>query len=313
MALVSTIYPPEIWANESLMVLRDQLVMARLVHRDFENEVAQRGDLVRTRKPTKLTAKTWSGQSATLATSTIEIENLNAKGLSIALDTIKYTSFIVEDRDEATSIKDLSAEFIVPAMDPIAQAIDDDIMTEFTSAASTDVDGNAITGIAYDTVGLGADLNEDDIVEARKTLNTAQCPFAGRVIVLGTDHEADLLRADLFTKANEAGSTEALVNANLGRKFGFDFYMSQNVPAASDTDSTPQSLAFHRNALALVVRPLPNIPAGLGAISGVKALDDVAIRVTTGYEQRYKGVVVSFDILYGVQLLDAHLGAILNP
>lgn len=313
MALVSTIYPPEIWANESLMVLRDRLVMARLVHRDFENEVAQRGDMVRTRKPTKLTARTWSGQSATLATSTISIENLNAKGLSISLDTIKYTSFIVEDRDAATSIKALRDEFVVPALDPIAQAVDDDIMTEFTSSASTDVDGNAITAIAYDTVGLGADMNEDDVVTARHELNSAQCPVEGRVIVLSADHEADLLRSDLFTKANEAGSSEALINANLGRKFGFDFYLSQNVPAASDTDSTPQSLAFHRNVLSLVVRPLPSIPAGLGAESAVRNIDDISVRVTTCYEQLYKGVVVSFDILYGVQLLDAHLGRILNP
>lgn len=312
---INTIYPPEIWAMESLDVLRNQLVMARLVHRDFENEVANRGDKVKTRKPTKLTAKAWTGQSQTtgLANDETEVELLSANEIDVLLDTLRYTSFLVEDRDAATSIKDLREEFIIPAIDPIAEAVDDDIMTEFTSASSVDVDGNALTSVAATTVGNNDPLSEDDVVEGRKQLNTSKCPFTGRNIVLGTDHEADLLRSALFVQADQSGSTEALVNANLGRKFGFDFWMSQNVPTAADTGSTPQSIAFHKNALALVTRPLLNPGEGLGVQSAVQELDGVGIRVTSSYEMRYKGVVMSFDVLYGVQLLDAAYACVLNP
>lgn len=313
MALVSTVYPPEVWAMESLLVLRDELVMARLVHRDFEPEVANRGDVIHTRKPTKLSARSWAGQTGSDADSQIEVDNLNARDLSISLDTLVYTAFLVEDRDEATSIKDLRTEFLVPAMDPIAQRIDDDLMTEFTSEASTDVAGSAVSRIAYDTVGLGAAMDEDDVVDAREELNTSQCPMGGRVLVVSTKHEADLLRLALFHQANTAGSTEALVNANLGRKFGFDIYMSQNVTTAPDTDNTSQSLAFHRNAIALVNRPLQAVPRELGAISAYQSLDDISMRVTSAYDIRYKGVTISFDVLYGVQLLDANLAKIINP
>lgn len=313
MALVSTIYPPEIWAIESLLVLRDNLLMAGLVHRDFEDKVAQAGDTVRTRKPQKLTVQDFSQQSGTSADlELLAVENLNARELTVVLDKHKYTSFIVEDRDEATSIKDLREEFIVPAVDPIAQQVDDDVMTEYTTG--TDYTGtDTVTGVADGTVGLGAALDENDIIAGRKQLNTTQCPQGGRNLVVGTEHEANLLGRELFHQANKAGTTASLREANLGRAFGFEMYMSQNVPAAADTDATAQSLAFHRNCLALVTRPLPAIPGELGARSATKVIDNIGVRVTDSYEHRAKGVVISFDILYGVQLLDASLAAILNP
>lgn len=313
MPLVSEVYAPEIWAIESLMVLRNNLVMARLIHRNFENVVRQVGDTIQTRKPRKLTAHTWAGQTGTSAISTIEVDNLNADNLTITLDTLKYTAFLVEDRDASFSIKDLRDEFLVPAMDPLAEAVDDDIMSEITSAASSDVEGNALSAIAYDTVGLGADMNEDDIVQALETLKTAQCPAMNLRLVLSTEHEGDCLRSDTFHRADMSGSTEALRNANLGRKFSFDVYATQNVPTALDTDSTPQSLAFHPNVCALVTRPLVQPPANYGVASAVKAIDQIGLRVTSTYDINKKGVVVSFDVLYGVQLLDANLGCIVNP
>ncbi len=313
MALVSTMYPPEVWAIESLLVLRDNLLMAGLVHRAFENEVARFGDTVRTRKPQKLTVQDFSAQSGTNAdlTTLLTVENLNAREITVVLDQHVYTSFIVEDRDAATSIKDLREEFIVPAIDPISQRVDDDVMTEYTTG--TDVDSNTVTGIAADTVGAGAAMDEADIIEARRQLNTNQCPQGGRNMVLGTQHEADMLGRALFHQANTAGSTQALREANLGRAFGFETFLSQNVPAAADTDATNQSLGFHKNVLALVTRPLQGvIPTGLGAISATRAIDNVGIRITTSYEHLAKGVVTSFDMLYGVQLLDANLGVIIN-
>jgi len=314
MALVSTIYPPEIWALESLMVLRDNLLMAGLVHRNFENEVASKGDTVRTRKPTKLTVQDFSAQTGTNASLTgLTVANLNATEVTVVLDKHKYTAFIVEDRDEATSIKDLRDEFIVPAIDPISQAVDDDVMTEYQDG--TDVAGNSVTIVANDAIGIAAAMDEDDIITAHTQLNTNQCPPAPRSLVLGTQHEGNLLGRALFHQANTAGTTEALRNANLGRAFGFDTFMSQNVPTGltSDTLGNNQSFAFHKNVLALVMRPLQQIPGGMGAISSVQTIDNIGIRMTASYEHPAKGVVMSFDVLYGLNLLDSLLGVIVAP
>jgi len=332
MALASTAYTPEIWAIESLMVLRNNLVMARLVHRDFDNVIAQAGDKVQTRKPTKLTAQTWSGIGG-FATdiealdnkTELKVEQLQAQTLTVTLDKLKYTSFIVEDKESALSIKNLRDEYIIPAMDPLAEAVDDDIVSEFTALTSADFAGNAVAAISDDSAGTegpppagatGAAMDAGDIIFARKTLNDNQCPMEGRRLVLSSEHESDLLRVDNFVRANEAGSTEALTNAGLGRKFGFDIYTTQNIPVSTRvtaSDSAAQSLAFHRNAVTLVTRPLPPVPTGMGAVSTTQSLDDVSMRVTNSYEHRFKGVVVSFDLLYGVKLMDANLGSIIIP
>ncbi len=329
MALASTAYTPEVWAIESLMVLRNNLVMARLCHRDFDNVVAQAGDKVNTRKPTKLTAQTWAGiggvgtaDVALDSRSELSVETLQAQTLTVTLDKLKYTSFIVEDKESALSIKNLRDEYIIPAMDPIAEAVDDDLVSEFEALTSTDFAGNAITASIGDTSGgggplgaTGAALNAGDIIGARKTLSDAQCPMEGRRLILSTEHESDLLQVDNFVRADQSGATDALTNANLGRKFGFDIYTSQNITGSTRTTDPgdPQSFAFHRNAITLVTRPLPPVPAGMGAVSTTQSLDDVSMRVTNSYEHRFKGVVVSFDILYGVKLMDANLGVILVP
>jgi len=330
MALASTAYTPEVWAIESLMVLRNNLVMARLCHRDFDNVVAQAGDKVNTRKPTKLTAQTWSGIGGVATAnqplddrSELSVETLQAQTLTVTLDKLKYTSFIVEDKESALSIKNLRDEYIIPAMDPLAEAVDDDLVAEFESNTSTDFAGNSVSPVSDDSTGGDglvpghslAALNASDLIAARKTLSDAQCPMEGRRLVLSTEHESDLLKVDNFVQANTSGNADALTNANLGRKFGFDIYTSQNITASSrTTESTaPQSFAFHRNAITLVTRPLPPVPAGMGAVSTTQSLDDISMRVTNSYEHRFKGVVVSFDLLYGVKLMDANLGAILIP
>ena len=45
---------PERWAQEGLALLQENMVMANLVHRDFESEVREFGDVVNTRPARQL-------------------------------------------------------------------------------------------------------------------------------------------------------------------------------------------------------------------------------------------------------------------
>jgi hypothetical protein len=50
--MTMTLSFPNMWANEGLAILEESMVMAaKLVHRDFENEVRDYGDVVNTRRP----------------------------------------------------------------------------------------------------------------------------------------------------------------------------------------------------------------------------------------------------------------------
>ena len=44
-------FVPEFWANESIRILENNMVMPNLIHQDFSNIVARAGQTVHTRQP----------------------------------------------------------------------------------------------------------------------------------------------------------------------------------------------------------------------------------------------------------------------
>lgn len=71
------------------------------------------------------------------------------------------------------------------------------------------------------------------------------------------------------------------------------------------------NLCFHRDAIALVTRPLALPSGALGVRSQVGVYNNVAMRVTMQYDVHAQGTVVTLDILCGVKQLDSRLGAVL--
>ena len=71
------------------------------------------------------------------------------------------------------------------------------------------------------------------------------------------------------------------------------------------------NFAFHRDALALVTRPLPQPREGTGALSAVLDENNLTMRVTITYDGKAQGHRVTLDLLAGVKVLDENLGAVL--
>jgi hypothetical protein len=69
------------------------------------------------------------------------------------------------------------------------------------------------------------------------------------------------------------------------------------------------NFAMHRNALAMVMRPLAPPRRGAGAISGTATFNGLAMRTTISYEGRGQGHLVTMDVLFGSKVLDTNLGA----
>ena len=94
-------YVPELWANESLAILMENMVVANLVHRDFQDEVASFGDVVNTRKPAEFSAKRKT------ANDDITLQDASATNVQVPLDQHFHTSFIIRDEEWSKSFKDL--------------------------------------------------------------------------------------------------------------------------------------------------------------------------------------------------------------
>lgn len=206
-----SMYIPQIWAQESLIWLRKNLVMANLVHRDFENEVARRGQTVNTRKPRKFTAQAFTG--------TIGVQDAAADNVAVVMDQHIHVAFEIGDLDRSTSIKDLVAEYIAPGMYAIADKIDVDLWNLYKDVP-----------YRFGTAGT-TPANISDVTGIRKTLNDNEVPLSPRRLTIDTAAEDKFLQIATFHQAERLGDDgTALREASLGRKFGFDIFMGQNAP-----------------------------------------------------------------------------------
>jgi len=71
------------------------------------------------------------------------------------------------------------------------------------------------------------------------------------------------------------------------------------------------NFGFHKNAIALVNRPLAVPRQGISALGATAVYNNMSMRVVITYEGRGQGHLVTVDTLMGVKQLDANLGTLL--
>lgn len=440
---------PERWANESIAILEETMVIGGLVHRDFNAEIAEAGDTVNTRKPGEFKAKRKSSADS------VTVQSTTSTNVAVKLNQHLHTSFMIKDKDQSLAFKDLVLEYLKPGMLSIARAVDQILLAQVHQFQANN--GGHLGGIT----GVTA---EDYLLDTREVLNLNKATEEGRHLIVGPRSDTALLKVEKFTSAYAVGdSGEAIKNASLGRKYGFEILSSQNTPyvatgntvvlgainqagasigATSVTvdglsaaitvgtwftvvgDDTPHrvvgttggatptaisftpalryavadnavvtlytpgainlsggyavdydkeltidgftvaprigqaisfgqsstaavytvidvtgltsilldrpleaalsdddkanigpagsyNFAFHRNALALVCRPLALPMPGMGARAGVANYNNVSMRVTMAYDANKQGTLVTVDMLIGVKVLEPLLGAVM--
>ena len=282
----NTILTPDIIAREALMVLRNNAVMAKLVHRDYSSDyVGAVGDTITVRKPATFVANEFTGE--------ISVQDATETGVEVKMDKHLDVSFAVTSKQMTMDIADFSAQLLVPAMQAFADKIDKMLIALEAGATSRHAHSSGAIAPA-------------DMIAVRKFLTQNAAPLADRRFVVGANAEADLLGNELFVSAEKVGDAgTALREASMGRKFGFDCYVDQNI--AKNGNYVP-SIAFHKNAMALVTRPLA-LPQG-AAKAAIVNYDGFGLRVVYGYDMTKKTDTISIDMLCGVKLLDDKLIAV---
>lgn len=207
--MANTILTPDVIAKEAILQLENNLVLGKLVHRDYSKEFAKVGDSVTVRKPATFTSKEWNGSS-------VDTQDITEGSVTVKLDTIRDVTFALTSKQRTLELKSLSEQVIQPAMRAHAQSID------------------AMIAALYYTIPYYADVSgtpeAGDIADIDKVLNGNKVPMADRRLVLSHVTKAKYITLDAFLHAEKrGGDTRALREAEMGRVFGMDTYMDQNI------------------------------------------------------------------------------------
>jgi hypothetical protein len=298
---------PLLVAQRALATLYNNAVIAALVYRDYDSDFAgKQGDTVNVRVPVIFAADEFDRSVG------IVIQNATEDRFPIVLDQIADVSFSVTSEELLLDIDDFAGRLLVPAMEAINQKIDGDLADALIGAANQVP--NPSGDYAAMQTGGGVAISADPVeplkclVGARVKMGRAKLPTLNRAAVISPEGAGEALKGDLIVQANQRGDTDGLVEATIGRKFGFDTFESQvfgDNPALAGRHIA-DGVAFHSDAVALATRAL-QIPLGKLDANGVSVGAAIAqykgmgLRVIYDYDVNHKQDVVSIDFLYGLR------------
>lgn len=287
--MASTYITPSIIARNALATLHHSLVLAGLVYRDHSADFAQKvGDTITIRKPAVFTAETFNRAAG------ITLQDVTENSATVTLDTIANVSVAVTDEEMTLEIDDFRTRVLNGMVRAIAEKVDGDLAELLVDTANGAGGGGVASGVTTPT---------DAYRTALARLGRSKLPLTDRFAVLSPEAHADVLGEDKLIKVNESGSSNALRNAIIGDLLGFVNYTSGVLGHGAGDRGQADGVAFHKEAVALVIRPL-DTPKGLP--SSQVAREDAAglsMRVTYAYSNTYKRDEISVDVLYGATAL----------
>ena len=286
--MANTLYTPEQAATATLASLRWLSNLPRTVRQDFSTAfVAGAGQTVNVRNPISAgTAKVYTPADRAARTA-IGFNDLTETWFPVTLNDQIYNAVRLPDDFATFTLKDLTRQVLRPQAESVVDGLAAPLVAEM-SAIATDA---SIPVMALD----GSNII-DVLIKTRQVLNVRKISTDGRTFAVGSDIEAALLALPQLQKVNEAGSSEVLRNATIGRLFGF------NIIAAPEL-AADFGVAYHRDAFAHVTRPSRQ-PEG-AAKSATVAQDGFSLRWIQHYNPLQLEDQSVVDTFFGAATLDA--------
>ena len=213
---------PEIWSREALLTLMSNTIMAQLVHRDFSSQIANEGDVVNTSRPADFSGK------RKVDTDNVTDQDAVSTNIPVPLDQHIHVSFVIRDGELSKALPDLLERYMEPAAREIAEKVDQVLCGQVARLLTNQVgEPTAVTS-----------LNVDDyILDADEKLNDNRAPKFGRYLVMSSRFNRAALGAEIVVETDKRGDQgTALREASVGRIYGFDSFMDQNVAHVSLAD-----------------------------------------------------------------------------
>lgn len=278
---------PEIWANEALEILRNNIVVAPLVTKDSDIATFQVGNTLSIPYPGTLNANDKTqGNPVTLQTP-------SSTSTTVTLNKHKESTILIEDFTRAQALPTLMRSYIQAEVIAIAEQVETDLIALYSSFSGS--------------VGTsGTDLTAASLRAINKKFTDNKVPKGNRHLLMATKDTASL-QADstlqyYFAQATPEDIASGTVAAPI---YGTKLHESQLVPVVAGTPNSTKGLAFDPGAIILASRALPEAPAGTGVAQAVVVdpVSGLVLRSSMSYSPNYLGVQVTIDVLYGLAVL----------
>lgn len=288
---MATLITPSVIARNALATLRNSLVLANLVSRDYDADFGGKvGDTITVRTPATFTVDVFDRNNG------IQLQDPTEGSFDVTLDTVPDVSFPVTSEELTLELEDFRTQLLEPAMFAHAEYIDGLLAEQIVDAAALSGGGGTVTGTGTDPGDQIAAFRA-----ARRVLGRNKLPMTERYAVLSPEGVEAITGDQTYLQVNTSGSPRALVDGAVGRIGGFDSYESQVLGLGSGDKGGADGVAFHRSAVALVTRTLAT-PMGLAASQyAVENYMGLGLRVVRDYDTTYKQDVISVDYLIGVE------------
>lgn len=277
---------PEIWAQQAMQVLRNNMVLANLVTRDSDVGAFAQGDTLHIPFPGTFVAndKAPGGNVTTQVPTDAEVV--------VILNKHKEVTFLIEDVPKVQANQDLMNRYLTNAIVPIAEQIENDLFALYASLTAS-VASASMTGA--------------QILAGMLKLNQNKVRLQDRNLIISPGSQVKLLGDTALQSFFAFSEPEAVRNGGIGRAYGFNIFMSQLVPLAT----TYKNLAFTPDAFILAMRNLPE--SGNPGVDQMVVQDpesSLQFRQTVSYNPNALGVQVTLDVLYGVNVLRNAAGSV---
>lgn len=276
-------------AAEALPALMGNLIMGNLVNRDYEPTLASAGDTVNVPIPAVMAANNVA------AGSSVTFQNPNIGNAQIVLNTHAESSFQIPDVTKILATPDLLNMYMQPALVAIAEKIESDLLGLYAQFTTTFPIG---TG--------GSPITEATVDAAETAMFDAKVPNAmPKYLVVSSNTYAQLRQIPRFSEYNSAleAGVKALIEGQIGKLKDFYVFRSQFVSKTGSGPVITNNLAFTKDAMALVVRRLPQPLPGTGAIAEYAEMGNFGIRIVMSYEPNTLAQQITVDCLYGAGVL----------
>lgn len=277
---------PEIVAANALGYLPKYMNLAKTVSRDYEEEVANYGDTVDVGVRGALSA------NAKTDAENVTLQQPSATKKSIVLDQHWEVTFSPTDVARAFSRPDILAGYMDDAAKVLAEKIEGSIAAKYT-----------VAGLAVNATAASASTFLAKMREARRKLITNKVAQNEALFAYFSEYAIEeLLNSEQMDAADKAGTNRPLMEGSIARVAGFNMFESQLV-VGTGSPSTQHNLMYTKDALALVMRPLPTDAERFGGAKQAVVRDPqtgIAMRVTMSYNANALAPQITLDALWGV-------------